>query len=60
MGRDWAPHYADIYMVTFEKEALLQFPLKRQTYYRYLYDFFIIWPHDKDGFSEFLNTFNTQ
>jgi len=28
MGRDWAPHYADIYMAKFEKEALLKFTLK--------------------------------
>ena len=59
MGKDWAPHYADIYMAKFEKEALLQCPLKAHTYFRYLDDIFIIWPHDKDAFSEFLNIFNT-
>ena len=59
MGKDWAPHYADIYMAKFEKEALLKCPLKPHTYFRYLDDIFIIWPHGKDAFSEFLNIFNT-
>jgi len=42
MGKDWAPHYADIYMAKCEKEALLQCPLKAHTYFRYLDDIFII------------------
>ena len=58
MGRDWAPHYADIYMAKFEKEALQKCPLKPHTYYRYLDDIFIIWPHSMAAFSEFLNIFN--
>jgi len=59
MGRDWAPHYADIYMEKCEKDALLKCPLKPHTYFRYLGDVFIIWPHGKEAFSEFLNIFNT-
>ena len=42
MGRDWAPHYADIYMAKFEK-ALYKAALKPHTYYRYLDDIFIVW-----------------
>ena len=57
MGRDWAPQYADSYMVTFEKEALLKCPLKPHTYFWYLDAIFIIWPHGKDASSEFLNSF---
>ena len=33
--------------------------IKTYTYFRYLDDIFIIWPHGKDAFSEFLNIFNT-
>ena len=49
MGRDWAPHYADI----FEKEALYKAALKPHTYYRYLDDVFIVWPHEKSLFMDF-------
>jgi len=59
LGRDWAPHYANIYMAKFEKEALLKCPLKPHTYFQYLDDIFIIWPNGKVAFSEFLNIFNT-
>jgi len=32
MGRDWVPYYADIYIAaTFDKEALLKYPLKPHT-----------------------------
>jgi len=31
MGRDWVPHYADIYMAQYEKEALLKCPLNPHT-----------------------------
>jgi len=53
MGMDWTPYYADVYMAKFEKEALLKCPLKPHTYFRYLDNIFIIWPHGKDAFSEF-------
>ena len=42
MGVDYAPHYADIYMAKFEKEALQKCPLKPHTYLRFLDDVFII------------------
>ena len=58
MGRDWAPHYADIYMAKFEKEALHKSPLKPHTYYRYLDDIFIVWPHGEDAFITFLESLN--
>ena len=58
MGRDWAPHYADIYMAKFEKEALLKAPLKPHTYYRYLDDVFIVWPHGEKAFISFLKSLN--
>ena len=58
MGRDWAPHYADIYMAKFEKEALYKAALKPHTYYRYLDDIFIVWPHGKKAFYGFLDSLN--
>ena len=58
MGRDWAPHYADIYMAKFEKEALLKAPLKPHTYFRYLDDVFIVWPHGEKAFISFLKSLN--
>ena len=33
MGRDWAPHYADINMAKFEEEALYEADLKQYAYY---------------------------
>ena len=60
MGRDWAPHYAVIYMAKFEKEALLKCSFKPYTCYRYLDDMFRRWPHNVDAFSVFLHIFNTR
>ena len=59
MGRGWDPHYADIYMAKFEKEALLKCPLKPHIYYRYLDDICIIWPHSMAAFAVLLDIFNT-
>ena len=53
MGRDWAPHYADIYMAKYEKEALYKAALKPHTYYGYLDDVFTVWPHGKRLFMDF-------
>ena len=60
MGRKYAPHYADIYMAKFEKDALNQCPLKPDCYFRYLDDIFIVWSHGREAFNNFLQTFNTQ
>jgi len=59
IGRDWAPCNADINIAKFDKEALDKCLLKPHTCFRYLDDIFIIWPHGKDVFSEFLNISNT-
>jgi len=58
MGRDWAPHYADIYIAKVEKEVLLKCPFKPRVCYRYLNYALIIWPHGTERFSAFLNIFN--
>ena len=59
MGQKYAPHYADIYMAEFEKEALAKCDFKPDCYYRYLDDIFIIWPHGQEAFNTFLAAFNS-
>ena len=58
MGVDYAPHYADIYMAKFEKDALEKCPLKPHTYLRFLDDVFIIWTHGRKSFDTFLGILN--
>jgi hypothetical protein len=58
MGQKYAPHYADIYMAEFEKEALDKCQFKPDCYYRYLDDI-LIWPHGLDAFNTFLDVFNS-
>ena len=58
MGVDYAPHYADIYMAKFEKDALEKCPLKPHTYLRFLDDVFIIWTHGRESFDTFLGILN--
>jgi hypothetical protein len=58
MGVDYAPHYADIFMAKFEREALLKCQHKPHTFLRYLDDIFIIWPHSLEDFNQFLRIFN--
>jgi len=59
MGRRYAPHYADIYMAEFERQALAKCKHKPDCYYRYLDDIFIIWSHGSDSFNDFLSIFNS-
>jgi hypothetical protein len=59
MGKKWAPHYADIYMAKFEKEALDKCLLKPYFYHRFLDDVFMIWTHGLRAFYEFLDIFNS-
>lgn len=59
MGKKWAPHYADIYMAKFEKDALEKCPLKPYFYRRFLDDIFMIWTHGIQAFEEFLAIFNS-
>ncbi len=58
MGREWAPHCADIYMAKLEKEVHLKCSLQRDTYYRYLDDIFIVWTHGQDSSREYLHILN--
>lgn len=59
MGVDYAPHYSDIFMAKFEKDALDKCPFKPHTYFRFLDDVFIVWQHGHSKFQEFLSILNT-
>ena len=59
MGKKFAPHYADIFMAKFERDALEKCPLKPLIYLRYLDDIFIVWTHGEKAFAEFLTIFNS-
>lgn len=58
MGKIFAPHYADIYMADWEREALKKCKKQPFLYLRYLDDIFIIWTHSKEDFLDFFNTMN--
>jgi len=58
MGTKWSPHYADIHMARFEKEALAKCANQPFLYLRYLDDIFIVWQHGRKAFLEFLRVFN--
>ena len=59
MGKKWAPHYSDIYMAKFEKDAMAKCPLKPLFYKRFLDDVFMIWTHGLEAFQNFLDIFNS-
>ena len=59
MGVDYAPHYSDIFMAKFEKEALDKCSYKPHTYFRFLDDVFIVWQHGHSKFQQFLNILNS-
>jgi hypothetical protein len=59
MGKKWAPHYCDIYMAKFEKDAMAKCPLKPLLYERFLDDVFMVWTHGLKEFDKFLDIFNS-
>ena len=59
MGKKFAPHYADIYMAEWEREALAKCPKKPLVYFRYLDDIFIVWEHSLDDFHTFFAILNS-
>ena len=54
MGKRFAPHYADIYMAYFEAQNLPKCDKQPLVYLRYLDDIFLIWPHPRGTFDQFL------
>lgn len=59
MGVDYAPHYSDLFMAKFEKEALDKCLYKPHTYLRFLDDIFIVWQHGLSKFHAFLDILNS-
>lgn len=58
MGKTFAPHLANIYMLKFDEAARNGFHIKPLLYYRFLDDIFFIWPgtrEELDAYREFLN-----
>ena len=55
MGKKFAPNYANLFMAQWEKEALAKCTKQPLCYFRFLDDIFIIWPHSKQDFEDFLN-----
>lgn len=58
MGKRFAPSYANIFMASWEREALAKTTLQPVFYCRYLDDIFAIWTHTKEEFDIFLNELN--
>ena len=61
MGKKYAPSYANIYMHSWESQALAAYRLAPSIWLRYIDDIFGIWPHSLSElllFVEFLNSRN--
>ena len=59
MGKLFAPNYANIFMATWEGEALAKSPLQPLIYLRFLDDIFIIWQHGEEAFWDFFEILNS-
>ena len=59
MGKKFAPSYANIFMAKWESEALQKCQKHPQTYFRYLDDIFMVWPHSKEEFEQFFEILNS-
>jgi len=58
MGSPLSPVIANFYMENFETKAIKQATLKPASWYRYVDDTFVIWPHGKGKLTDFLNHLN--
>jgi hypothetical protein len=58
MGKRWAPAYGDIFMADWESWTLPEAPYQPLFWKRFLDDIFIIWPHSKEEFQEFITYLN--
>ena len=59
MGKTVAPNYTNLFLAQWEQEALSKCPKTPTSYFRYLDDIFIIWPHSRKDFGEFFKILNT-
>lgn len=59
MGKSYAVSYANIFMSHLEDLLLDQFQLKPSTWWRYIDDVFLVWPHSLTEWETFLDKLNT-
>lgn len=59
MGKKFAPAYANIFMASWEEEALAKCQKQPAYYFRYLDDIWGIWTGSKVEFDQFLETLNS-
>jgi hypothetical protein len=59
MGSPLSPVIANLFMETFEQEALELAPLKPKLWKRYVDDTFVVWPHGRESLDQFLNHLNS-
>ena len=59
MGTRMAPPYANLFMGTFESDALEKAPYKLLVWWRFIDDIFMIWTHGQDKLTDFINTLNS-
>lgn len=59
MGKKFAPAYANIFMASWEEEALVKCAKKPLHYLRYLDDIWGIWTESLEEFHDFINTLNS-
>jgi hypothetical protein len=55
MGSPLSPVIVNFFMEDFEKKAIEQATHKPVCWFRYVDDTFVIWPHDQEKLTEFLN-----
>lgn len=59
MGKTFAPHLANIYMLKFDHLARTGFHIRPLLYYRFLDDIFFIWPGTRAELAQFHSYLNT-
>ena len=60
MGSPLSPILANLYMEWFEEQAIATAPYRPKLWVRYVDDTFVVWQHNKEQLSEFLNHLNSE
>ena len=58
MGKKYAPHLADIFLLYFDDKAIKGNGLKPKAYFRYLDDIWLVWPGNKQTLSDYQTFLN--
>ena len=59
MGSPLSPILANLYMEWFEEQAISSAPYKPKLWVRYVDDTFVVWQHNREQLTEFLNHLNS-